>query len=48
MAREVRRSMASKIDTHGEFDSRSLQATPVNEVAYQIEPTPPVLPPLFG
>ena len=29
MAREERRSMTNKIDTHGEFDSRSLQATPV-------------------
>ena len=34
MAREERRSMTSKIDTHGEFDSRSLQAMPVKEVAY--------------
>ena len=29
MAREERRSMTSKIDTHGEFDSRLLQAMPV-------------------
>ena len=47
MAREERRSMTSKIDTHGEFDSRSLQVMPVKEVAYENEPTPPVLPPLF-
>jgi hypothetical protein len=47
MAREERRSTTSKIGTHGEFDSRLLQAMPVKEVAYENEPTPPVLPPLF-
>ena len=39
--------MTDKIDTHGEFDSGPLQATPIKEVANQIEPTPPVLPQLF-
>ena len=39
--------MTSKTDTHGELDSRSLQAIPVKEVANQIEPTPPVLTQLF-
>ena len=43
MAREERRSTTSKIGTHGEFDSRLLQAMPVKEVAYENEPTPPVL-----
>ena len=46
MACEERRSSASKIDTHGKFESRSLQAMPVNEVANENEPTPPVLPKL--
>jgi hypothetical protein len=44
MACEERRSSASKIDTHGKFESRSLQAMPVNEVANENEPTPPVIP----
>ena len=45
MAREERRlsTSSSKIDTHGEFDSRLLQAMPVNEVANENKPTPPVL-----
>ena len=47
MACEERRSSTSKIDTYGEFDLRSVQAMPVNEVANQNEPTPPVLPQLF-
>ena len=49
MAREERRSTTSKIDTHGEFDSLSLQVMPVKKVAYENEPTPPVavLPQLF-
>ena len=38
--------MTDKIDTHGESDSRSVQAIPVKRVASQIEPTPPVLPQL--
>ena len=46
MACEERRSSASKIDSHGKFESQSLQAMPVNEVANENEPTPPVLPKL--
>ena len=38
MAREERRSITSKIDTHGKFDSRSAQTTPVKEVASENEP----------
>ena len=44
---EERRSSASKIDTHGKFESRSLQAMPVNGVVNENEPTPPVLPKLY-
>ena len=47
MAREERRSITSKIDTHGKFDSRVLQAMPVKEVAYENERTTPVLFQLF-
>ena len=47
MAREERRLMTSKIDTHGESDSRSAQTIPVEEVAYENEPAPPILPKLF-
>ena len=47
MVREERRSRTSKIDPHGEFDSRSVQPIPVKEVASQNEPTPPVLLQLF-
>ena len=39
--------MTDKIDTHGESDSRSVQAIPVKREANQIEPTPPVLSQLF-
>jgi len=46
MACEERRSSASKIDSHGKLESQSLQAMPVNEVANENEPTPPVLPKL--
>ena len=47
MACEERRSSASKIDMHSEFDARSLQAMPVEEMANENKPTPPVLPQLF-
>ena len=47
IACEERRSSASKIDMHDEFDARSLQAMPVEEMANENEPTPPVLPKIF-
>ena len=47
MACEERRLSASKIDIHGKFDARSLQAKPVGDVANENELTPPVLPKLF-
>ena len=40
MAREERRSSTSKIDTHGDFDARLLQAMPVVEVANENESMP--------
>ena len=46
MACEERRSSASKIDIHGEFDARSFQAMPVDGMANENKPTPPVLPKL--
>ena len=47
VACEKRLSITNKINTHGNFDSRLLQAISVKEVASQIEQTSLVLPQLF-